>query len=133
MFGLLCSYFLKILKANRIKLNRVQECSIIVFFAFVSYSITNLVNLSPILSLLLTGVVMSHYAYFNLSFPAREESSVITKILEEIMQAFVFTYLGLCSVSFFRGVLCLEFIIWEIVILLIGRVVVIYGISFLFQ
>ena len=76
---------------------------------------------------------MSHYAYFNLSFPAREESSVVTKIFEEIAQAFVFTYLGLSSISFFMNNLCWEFIIWELIILILGRFFMIYTISFIFQ
>jgi len=133
IYGLTCSYFLKILKASNIRLNRVQECSIIIFFAFISYSITNLLDLSPILSLLVSGIVMSHYAFFNLSFQAREESSVVSKILENISEAFVFTYLGLSSVTFFRNNLCIEFIAWELLFLILGRFLMVYGLSFFFQ
>jgi len=70
--GVISAYFLK--KMKYFNLNRVQECSIIIFFAFISYTVAELISLSPIISLLITGMFMSHYSFFNLSFQAREES-----------------------------------------------------------
>lgn len=70
--GIGCALFLKKLKF--IHLNRVQETSIIIFFAFLSYTLSEEIGLSPIIALLFTGIFMSHYAFYNLSFHAREES-----------------------------------------------------------
>lgn len=72
MVGMGSALFLKKLKF--IKLNRVQETSVIIFFAFISYTLTEELGLSPIIALLFTGIFMSHYAFYNLSFHAREES-----------------------------------------------------------
>ena len=95
--GLLCSFLLKILK--KVHLSRVQETSVIIFFAFLTYLITEMIHFSPIISLLFCGIFMSHYAFYNLSFQAREESSIVSKILSNIAEGFVFTYLGLTSAS----------------------------------
>ena len=42
---------------------------------------------------------MSHYAFYNISFQAREETSIVTKLMSNIAEGFVFAYLGLTSVS----------------------------------
>jgi sodium/hydrogen exchanger-like protein 6/7/sodium/hydrogen exchanger 8 len=127
--GLLCSFLLKILKP--VHLNRVQETSLIIFFAFLTYLITEMVHFSPIISLLFCGIFMSHYAFYNLSFQAREESSIVSKILSNIAEGFVFTYLGLTSVSTSLESFSFIFIILVFIFVLIGRFIAVYGISFI--
>jgi NhaP-type Na+/H+ or K+/H+ antiporter len=126
--GCLSSVFLKKLKA--VKLNRVQECSVIVFFAFISYTLTEEMGLSPIIALLFTGIFMSHYTFYNLSFQAREESSVVSRIMSNIAEAFVFTYLGLTVIYNASMAFSLSFFCWELIFVIIGRVSAIYGISY---
>jgi NhaP-type Na+/H+ or K+/H+ antiporter len=70
--GMLCALFLK--KMKFIKMNRVQEICIIIFFAFITYTFTHEISLSPILALLFAGIALSQYAYYNVSFEAREQS-----------------------------------------------------------
>lgn len=126
--GIASSLFLKKLKF--INLNRVQECSIIIFFAFISYTLTEEMGLSPIISLLFTGIFMSHYTFYNLSFQAREESSIVSKMMSNIAEAFVFTYLGLTVIFYMTHALSLSFIFWEVIIVIIGRIIGIFGLSF---
>ena len=125
--GLLCSFLLKILKP--VHLSRVQETSLIIFFAFLTYLVTEMMHFSPIISLLFCGIFMSHYAFYNLSFQAREESSIVSKILSNIAEGFVFTYLGLTSISISHDSFSLIFIILVFIFVLIGRFVAVYGIS----
>ena len=73
---------------------------------------------------------MSHYSFYNLSFQAREESSIVSKILSNIAEGFVFTYLGLTSISISHGSFSLIFVILVFIFVLIGRFVAVYGISF---
>ena len=127
--GLLCSFLLKILKP--VHLSRVQETSLIIFFAFLTYLITEMIDFSPIISLLCCGIFMSHYAFYNLSFQAREESSIVSKILSNIAEGFVFTYLGLTSISISHDSFSIIFIILVFIYVLIGRFVAVYGISFI--
>jgi NhaP-type Na+/H+ or K+/H+ antiporter len=129
MVGCLSSLFLKKLKF--IQLNRVQECSIIVFFAFISYTLTEELGLSPIIALLFTGIFMSHYTFYNLSFQAREESSVVSRIMSNIAEAFVFTYLGLTVIYNTQMAFSFSFFFWELIFVCLGRFVAIYGISYI--
>jgi sodium/hydrogen exchanger-like protein 6/7 len=126
--GILSSLFLKKLKF--IHLNRVQECSIIVFFAFISYTLTEELGLSPIIALLFTGIFMSHYTFYNLSFQAREESSVVSRIMSNVAEAFVFTYLGLTVIYNTQMAFSLSFFFWELIFVVSGRFAAIYGISY---
>jgi NhaP-type Na+/H+ or K+/H+ antiporter len=121
--GLLCTVFLK--KMKYFKLNRVQECCIIIFFAYFSYS--------SIISLLFCAIFMSHYAFYNISFQAREESSVAAKIMSSIAEAFIYTYLGLTFISIYKHEYSMGFIISELFIIIIGRYVSIYSLSTLLK
>ena len=127
--GLLCSFLLKILKT--VHLSRVQETSLIIFFAFLTYLITEMMHFSPIISLLFCGIFMSHYAFYNLSFQAREESSIVSKILSNIAEGFVFTYLGLTSISISHDSFSFVFLILVFIYVLAGRFLAVYGISFI--
>ena len=127
--GLICSFLLKILKP--VHLSRVQETSLIIFFAFLTYLISEMLHFSPIISLLFCGIFMSHYAFYNLSFQAREESSIVSKILSNIAEGFVFTYLGLTSISISHDSFSFIFIILVFFYVLIGRFIAVYGISFI--
>lgn len=126
--GIGSSLFLKKLKS--INLNRVHECSIIIFFAFISYTLAEELGLSPIISLLFTGMFMSHYTFYNLSFQAREESSIVSKMMSNIAEAFVFTYLGLTVLFYMTHALSLSFIFCELIIVVLGRIIGIFGLSF---
>ena len=125
--GLLCAFILK--KLKRFRLNRVQETSLIIFFAFLTYSVSESLGYSPIISLLFCGIFMSHYAFYNLSFQSREESSIVSKIMSNIAEGFVFTYLGLTSGTISHESFSLSFIINIFVFCAIGRFLAVYGIS----
>jgi sodium/hydrogen exchanger-like protein 6/7 len=129
--GLSSSIFLK--KLKYFKLNRVQECSIILFFAFMTYSCVEILEYSPIISLLFCGISMSHYSFYNLSFQAREESSIVSKIMSNIAEAFVFTYLGITSVSISESSINFTFISCIFIFVVMGRYISIYGLSFIFK
>jgi NhaP-type Na+/H+ or K+/H+ antiporter len=129
--GLACAFFLKQMRIFR--LNRVQEISLIIFFAFITYSVTDLIGFSPIIALLFCGIFMSHYAFYNISFQAREETSIVTKLMSNIAEGFVFAYLGLTSVSTISASFSFSFIFCILIFVMIGRFASIYGLSFLLK
>jgi NhaP-type Na+/H+ or K+/H+ antiporter len=96
-----------------------------------TYSFTEIVGYSPIIALLFCGIFMSQYSFYNLSFQAREESSIVSKIMSNIAEAFVFTYLGLTAVSISSHYFSLSFIFWVLMFVLSGRILAIYGISYI--
>lgn len=120
-------------KLKPLKLNRVQECSLIVFFALLTYSFTEIIGLSPIVSLLFSGIFMANYAFYNLSFQAREESSIVTKLMSTIAEGFVFVYMGLTVFYYFTRAFSLAFVIWEFFILLISRILMVFGSCFVLE
>jgi NhaP-type Na+/H+ or K+/H+ antiporter len=129
--GMLSALFLKKLKF--IKLNRVQETSVVIFFAFISYTLAEEMGLSPIISLLFAGIVMSNYTFYNLSFQARDESAVVSRMMSNIAEAFVFTYLGLTMIKSMTSVLSISFLIWELLFVVTGRITAIFGLAFLMK
>ena len=133
LMGCICAYMLKYFLTKQIKLNRTQEISIILFFAFISYTFSEELGLSPIVTLLFTGIFISNYAFYNLSFQAREESSVVSRMISNIAEAFVFTYLGLTLVASIQNNFCLSFLIIEFFVVIFGRIFAIFGLSFLIE
>ena len=131
--GCLCAYLFKFFLKKGIKLNRAQEIAMLLFFAFMSYTFAEEMGLSPIVTLLFCGIFMSNYAFYNLSFQAREESSVVSRMISNVAEAFVFTYLGLTLIGYIQQSLCLSFIIIELFIVVCGRIFAIFGLSYIFK
>ena len=119
IIGALSSSFLK--KMKPFHLNRVQEISILLLFAFISYILTDWIHLSPIVSLLSCGIFMSHYTFYNLCFQSREESSSISRVLDVLASAFAFSFLGLTTVYFTTQAFSVSFIIFGIIMIFVGR------------
>ena len=128
LIALISAIFLK--KLNNFKLNRVQQCSCVIFFSYLSYILAQQLDISPIISLLFTGIFMSHYTFYNLTFQAREESSIVTKIMSKIATAFVFTYLGLTSIHYISQALSVSFIFFQLFFVLLSRSLSVYGINY---
>lgn len=129
--GFLCALFLKHLK--KFKPNRTQENSIVVLFAFITYSVAETLDLSSVISLLFCGIFMSQYALLNLSFQSREESCVVAKIISNFAESFVFCYLGLSITNLEYSYISIPFVIITIILIIISRFFVIYFYSFLIR
>jgi len=133
LVGILSSIFFKKLKELNVKLGRVQECCILIFFSFISYTLSETVGLSPILTLLFTGICMSQYTFYNLSFQAREESAIVTRIMANIAEAFVFTYLGLTLIYYMTHALSISFIVIQLFIVCSARAIAIFGLGYIMK
>ena len=127
--GCIGSLCLKKLKSYNI--GRENECALICLFAYLSYILTEEMEMSPIIALLFNGIFNSHYSFYNLSFQAREESSVLSRVLSGIAEAFVFAYLGLTAIHHFSVAFSWSFMIFELITVVSGRFVSVYGICFL--
>ena len=133
VIGIFCSHILK--KFKKYQLQSVQEISIIIIFAFSSYIIAELSELSAILSLLFCSITLSNYAFFNLSFLAREQSCIVVKIMASFCEGFIFTYLGLSFWIMMGKNYDLIFQCIQLLNIIFGRLLTVYiitGISNLF-
>lgn len=131
IIGGCCSIFLFRLK--KYYLNRVQEISIILLFAFISYILSDWIHLSPIISLLSCGIFMSHYTFYNLCFQSREESSSISNVLNILAEAFSFSFLGLTLVFFTTHAFSISFVIFGILVIVITRFISVFGLIWISQ
>ena len=127
--GCLGSLCLK--KLKKYNIGRESECALICLFAYLSYILTEELELSPIIALLFNGIFNSHYSFYNLSFQAREESSTLSRVLSCIAEAFVFVYLGLTAIHYFSVAFSWSFMFFELVTVVLGRFCSVYGICFL--
>ena len=127
--GILGSLILKSLK--KYSIGRQAECALICLFAYLSYILSEELELSPIIALLFNGIFNSHYSFYNLSFQAREESSILSRVLSALAEAFVFVYLGLTAVNYFQVAFSWSFMIFELFVVVCGRFVSVYGICIL--
>ena len=124
--GIIGSLILKSLK--KYSIGRPAECALICLFAYLSYILSEELELSPIIALLFNGIFNSHYSFYNLSFQAREESSVLSRVLSALAEAFVFVYLGLTAVHYFQVAFSWSFMLFELCVVMCGRFVSVFGI-----
>ena len=125
LVGIFFSRFLIYMK--KFHLNRVQEISLMLLFAFISYTLCDLFKISPMISLLACGLTMSHYAYYNLNYQTREESALVSVCLNIIAEALVFSSLGMTILYFTYHSFSLNFVIYELIIIILCRIFTIFG------
>ena len=110
LFGLVSAFISKTFKS--FKEHPVKEIFLMVLIAYLSYVISELFELSAIMSLFVCGVTMSHYTYHNISSDARIGSVQSINTLGHATEAFLFIYLGLSIFSIDQESFNLPFIIY---------------------
>ena len=65
VFGLIQSYLMK--KARSLTRRPVAECAIIFSIAYIAYVVAEMLHQSGIIALLVCGITMAHYGWYNLS------------------------------------------------------------------
>lgn len=71
--GLLASYIFK--RARVLTSSSIKETALVFIFGYLAYSIAEALEMSGIISLLTAGIVMAHYAWYNLSPQGKHVSS----------------------------------------------------------
>jgi sodium/hydrogen exchanger 8 len=99
-------------------------------FGFGPYFIAEGLNLSGIMAVLFSGIVMSHYTHFNLSPVTQVTVQQTMRTVSFMAETVVFLYIGMqvftITTSFSIGL-----IIWSLILILIGRAANIFPLSFL--
>lgn len=106
------------------------EFAMMLMFTYAPYVLAEGIHLSGIMAILFCGIVMSHYTHFNLSTVTQITMQQTMRTLSFIAETCVFAYLGLAIFSFKHQVE-LSFVIWSIVLCLIGRACNIFPLAFL--
>ena len=97
IIGLICSYLCKHTHMSKYP---EYEISMIFLFAYGSYSFSEAMKLSGIMSLFFCAVTLSHYNSHNLSSTSQVTAHYIFKSLACLSEFFVYLYMGM---GFFTG------------------------------
>ncbi|KAF4097056.1 sodium/hydrogen exchanger 8 [Onychostoma macrolepis] len=106
------------------------EFGMMIIFAYLPYGLAEGIKLSGIMAILFSGIVMSHYTHHNLSPVTQILMQQTLRTVAFMCETCVFAFLGL-SIFSFPHKFELSFVIWCIVLILVGRAVNIFPLSFL--
>ena len=129
--GLFHSRFLIFMK--KYHMNRVQEISTILLFAFISYILCDWLQLSAMTSILACGLCMSHYMFYNLNYQTREEISLISLSLNIIAEGLIYSSMGMTIVYYTTHSFSAKFIIIELILVFCCRIFTIFGQIYLLE
>ena len=118
-YGLLASILFKQMRS--LTQSSALECLMIFCVAYMAYVTAELAAFSGIISLLTSGVVMAHYAWYSLSAQGKHGSYLVFQTIGLLMQAFIFSYLGVSYFSFISNDWSWHLIAVEFGIVIIGR------------
>ncbi|XP_030380530.1 sodium/hydrogen exchanger 8 [Scaptodrosophila lebanonensis] len=127
IFGLISALLLKHIDLRK---HPSLEFGMMLMFTYAPYVLAEGVHMSGIMAILFCGIVMSHYTHFNLSTITQITIQQTMRTLAFIAETCVFAYLGLAIFSFKHQV-HLSFVIWAIVLCLIGRACNIFPLAYL--
>ena len=101
-FGFLTSYIFK--HCNFLRVNAITETFLVFSFSIASYFVSDSIKIagiqmSGIISLLVCGIVQSHYTYYNLSPQGKTCSLLTTGFLGTAAEAGVYSYIGIALYS----------------------------------
>ncbi|XP_075884646.1 sodium/hydrogen exchanger 8 [Nelusetta ayraudi] len=125
--GLISSLFLKHFDLRK---TPSLEFGMMIIFAYLPYGLAEGIKLSGIMSILFAGIVMSHYTHHNLSPVTQILMQQTLRTVAFMCETCVFAFLGLSIFSFPHN-FEISFVIWCIVLVLLGRAVNIFPLSFL--
>lgn len=125
--GLISALFLKHFDLRK---TPSLEFGMMIIFAYLPYGLAEGTKLSGIMSILFAGIVMSHYTHHNLSPITQILMQQTLRTVAFMCETCVFAFLGL-SIFSFPHKFEISFVIWCIVLVLLGRAVNIFPLSFL--
>uniref|UniRef100_A0A7N9ALW5 Sodium/hydrogen exchanger n=1 Tax=Mastacembelus armatus TaxID=205130 RepID=A0A7N9ALW5_9TELE len=125
--GLISAVFLKHFDLRK---TPSLEFGMMIIFAYLPYGLAEGIKLSGIMSILFAGIVMSHYTHHNLSPVTQILMQQTLRTVAFMCETCVFAFLGLSIFSFPHN-FEISFVIWCIVLVLLGRAVNIFPLSFL--
>lgn len=119
-----------LLKHVDLRKNPSLEFGMMLAFTYAPYVLAEGLHLSGIMAILFCGIVMSHYTHFNLSTVTQITMQQTMRTLAFVAETCVFAYLGLAIFSF-RHKIEPAFVVWSIIMCLIGRACNIFPLAWL--
>ncbi|KAM7090715.1 sodium/hydrogen exchanger 8 isoform X2 [Mycteria americana] len=126
----LISALVYVLKHIDLRKTPSLEFGMMIIFAYLPYGLAEGISLSGIMAILFSGIVMSHYTHHNLSPVTQILMQQTLRTVAFMCETCVFAFLGL-SIFSFPHKFEMSFVIWCIVLVLFGRAVNIFPLSYL--
>ncbi|XP_076907528.1 sodium/hydrogen exchanger 4-like [Bidens hawaiensis] len=134
--GLLASYILRGLGFGRH--SSVREISLMILIAYLSYMLAELFELSGILTVFFAGVLMSHYAWHNVTESSRITTRHAFAAMSFIAETFIFLYVGMDALDYEKWKMSI-LSVWTsigiystvMMLILVGRAAFVFPLSFI--
>nr|XP_043610299.1 sodium/hydrogen exchanger 2-like [Erigeron canadensis] len=97
LVGLVCSFTIRTLYFGRNSTDR--EVSLMILMAYLSYVLAEVFGLSGILTVFFCGIVMSHYAWHNVTINSQVTTKHAFATMSFIAEIFIFMYVGMDSLD----------------------------------
>lgn len=94
VIGLFCS---RLLKDVNMDYDSTKQTMFMMLFAYLGYLIAEQCKLSGIISMFSSGLVLAHYAYWNINKKAKIGTEIAVNSIANICQSFLYIYLGLSA------------------------------------
>ncbi|XP_052506491.1 sodium/hydrogen exchanger 8 isoform X2 [Budorcas taxicolor] len=130
VLGLSLTAVVHVLKHVDLRKTPSLEFGMMIIFAYLPYGLAEGTSLSGIMAILFSGIVMSHYTHHNLSPVTQILMQQTLRTVAFLCETCVFAFLGL-SIFSFPHKFEISFVIWCIVLVLFGRAVNIFPLSYL--
>eukprot|EP00850_Spirogloea_muscicola_P011132 SM000068S20564 [mRNA] locus=s68:119990:125089:- [translate_table: standard] len=132
--GLLTAYVIKRLYIGRHSTDR--EIALMTLMAYLSYVFAELLELSGILTVFFCGIVMSHYAWHNVTEASRVTSKHAFATMSYIAETFIFLYVGLDALDPEKWgaidyQLAIKLAVSLLLLLVLGRAAFVFPLSYL--
>lgn len=133
--AILCCIIFK--KCRFLTTNPVSEVVCVILFGLMGYSFAEMFDLSGVISLLVIGITLSHYNFYNLSMTGQVSTGVALQSISTIAEGFIFVYLGLNFWTIFKDQngndywWSWSFVGLELLVCAAGRVVSVFIVSFI--
>ncbi|XP_076953084.1 sodium/hydrogen exchanger 3-like [Bidens hawaiensis] len=95
--GLLCAFIIRTLYFGRHSTDR--EVALMMLMAYLSYITAEVFGLSGILTVFFCGIVMSHYAWHNVTHKSQVTTKHTFATMSYIAEVFIFLYVGMDSLD----------------------------------
>jgi len=89
----------RLLRDVNMDYDSVKETTMMMLFAYLGYLCAEQAKLSGIISMFTTGLVLAHYAYWNINTRAKVGTEIAVNSIANICQSFLYIYLGLSAFS----------------------------------
>ncbi|XP_022981445.1 sodium/hydrogen exchanger 4 [Cucurbita maxima] len=132
--GLLTAYILKTLYFGRH--SSVRELAIMVLMAYLSYMLAELLELSGILTVFFCGVIMSHYAWHNVTDSSKITTRHVFSMMSFVAETAIFLYVGMDALDIEKWKIT-KLSLWKLVgtysitvfLILLGRAAFVFPLS----